>query len=101
MHNGGDPVVDEDARERGLVEEIADDQGAPDEVAIAGGEIVVDDRLVAGRFKGATGVRADLAGAAGDENQGTIVHVINLRHVRLVSAGRLLLTTNKVRVDWW
>ena len=63
-----------------------------DEAAVAGREIVVDDRMITGRRQRPAAMRADIARAAGDQNGRTIAHV-SLAVSRSVADGRLLLNS--------
>ena len=53
----------------------ADHKRASDKVAMAGGKIVVRDRMVAGRHQRAAAMRADIARAAGNQDGRAIAHI--------------------------
>jgi hypothetical protein len=88
MHHGDDLVLGEDARELCLVDEIADHEGAADEATVSRRKVVVDNGSIAGRFECAAGMRADIAGASGDQDRRLVGHRLR---VRLVSDCRLRL----------
>ena len=68
VHHRRDLMLGKDTRERRFVEEICNHQRAGDKRAMPGGKIVIDNRLIPGRDQRATGMRADIARAAGDED---------------------------------
>ena len=75
VHHRDDVVLREGARQRGLVGEVAGHQRAGDELAVAGGEIVENHGVIAGRRQRPAAMRADVARAAGHQNGRTIIHL--------------------------
>ncbi len=74
MHHRDDLVLGEDARQCRPVGDVADDERAADEFAMAGGEIVVDDGAESGALQCAAAMRADIARAAGNQDRRTGCH---------------------------
>jgi hypothetical protein len=71
MHDGVDVKFAEGVEESVVVVEVGEDGGDFEDFgddAMAAGEVVVDDGMVAGFFEAFDGVGADVAGAACDEN---------------------------------
>ena len=69
VHHGVDFALAQQGRQLGLVAQVAfDQQAARHGLAMALRQVVVDHDLVAGRQQPAEAVRADVTGAAGDEN---------------------------------
>ena len=74
VHDGHDVMFGEGPRQRGLVGDVAHHQRARGEAAVAGRKVVVGDGLVTRCVQRPAAVRADIAGAAGDENGWTVAH---------------------------
>src|SRR5690606_17349363 len=73
MHDGGWSITVDHLVEPRPVENVAALQGAPpDGPLVAVDKVVVGDRQIAGRGQRLAGVRADVAGAAGDEHGPTL-----------------------------
>src|SRR5580693_7245669 len=85
MHHARDVVLREHARQCRLVEEVADYERCAGEAAMAGREVVVDDRTKARRGERAAGMRADIAGTAGNQNDWAIAHA-HLYCLSMISA---------------
>src|SRR5580700_5788461 len=85
MHHGRDVVLREHARQCRLVEEVADHERCAGEAAMAGREVVVDDRTKARRGERAAGMPADIAGTAGNQNDWAIAHA-HLYCLSMISA---------------
>jgi hypothetical protein len=68
VHHHRDLMLGKNTRERRFVEEICYHKRAADKSAMPRGKIVINNRLIPGRDQRATGMRADIARAAGDED---------------------------------
>jgi hypothetical protein len=69
MHDRVDAMIAERAGKGFAVADVTLDQRSPvDGVGMAGGQVVIDDGQVTGFGQGLAGVRADIAGAAGDKD---------------------------------
>jgi hypothetical protein len=74
MHHCGNPVLRKQLGERRAIKEVGDHERSAHEMTVASGEIVVDDNPVSSSLERTAGVRANVACATCDENEGTVAH---------------------------
>jgi hypothetical protein len=73
VHDRDNAMLCEGVIEHRPVREIARDKRSTDEATVSGREVIVDDRMIAGRGQRPAAMRADVARAAGDQKTRTIV----------------------------